>query len=172
MVANGRKWLYTEGSEIEGRISCTEGLTVALSAFKEIQSLSVTDLEILVLAEYTFLSQELELCDSADTQAMNSLEQAIKDFDGAFLALHTVANADAYSHVEQCISHRRQYRYREMPKDAFHVACAGHKTRLDNILRSPGINLLEKTLLQQRYSNMKTAQSVYYKKQKESLADK
>jgi hypothetical protein len=58
-----------------------------------------------------------------------------------------------------------------MPKDAFHVACAGHKARLDNILKSPGINLLEKELLKQRQANMITAQSVYLEMQKKLLAN-
>jgi len=58
-----------------------------------------------------------------------------------------------------------------MPKDAFHRACGGHKTRLNNILRSPGINLTEKKLLEQRLTNIITAQSVYYEKQKKALTN-
>jgi hypothetical protein len=37
---------------------------------------------------------------------------------------------------------------------------------IDNILRSPGINLAEKMLLEQRFTNMITSQSVYLEKQK------
>jgi hypothetical protein len=56
-----------------------------------------------------------------------------------------------------------------MPKDSFHFACAGHKKRLDSILHSPGINITEKAVLEQRFSNIATAQHVYLKKQKEIL---
>ena len=52
---------------------------------------------------------------------------------------------------------------------SFHHACISHKTRLKNILRSPGINLIEKALLRQRLSNLSTAQSGYIEKQKKAL---
>jgi hypothetical protein len=68
--------------------------------------------------------------------------------------------------VEQSYSHHIQNRYNKMPKDVFHVSCFGHITRINNILRSPGINLAEKTLLEQRLANIKTAQAAYLEKQK------
>jgi hypothetical protein len=40
---------------------------------------------------------------------------------------------------------------------------------MENHLKTPGINLSEKTLLEQRISNMKTAQAVYFQKQKKAL---
>jgi hypothetical protein len=52
-----------------------------------------------------------------------------------------------------------------------HVACTGHKTRLDNILKSPGINLLEKELLKQRQANIITAQSIYLEMQNKILVN-
>ena len=42
-------------------------------------------------------------------------------------------------------------------EDAFHLACIAHRTRLMNVLRSPGINMIEKTVLQQRIANMTAA---------------
>jgi hypothetical protein len=59
-----------------------------------------------------------------------------------------------------------------MPKDALHVACSGHITRINNSLRTPGINLAEKALLEQRLSNIKTAQTVYLQKQEHVLQRK
>ena len=41
-----------------------------------------------------------------------------------------------------------------------------HRTRLGNILRSPGIDPIEKELLQQRLENMPVAQVGYVEKQK------
>ena len=52
------------------------------------------------------------------------------------------------------------------PKDSFHIACIGHKTRIQNILRSPGIDPIEKSLLKQRFSNIVAAQNSYIEKQK------
>jgi hypothetical protein len=52
-------------------------------------------------------------------------------FKGGF-ALDVLKNADIYKSVEKTYSHRKEFRYKKMPKDAFHVACAGHTVRLEN----------------------------------------
>jgi hypothetical protein len=57
-----------------------------------------------------------------------------------------------------------------LPKDSFHIACIAHHTRLRNILRAPGINMLEKAVLQQRAANMTTARNSYIEKQQAALA--
>jgi hypothetical protein len=49
------------------------------------------------------------------------------------------------------------------------IACISHKTRLQNILRAPGIDAIEKALLKQRFSNLATAQSGYIEKQKKVI---
>jgi hypothetical protein len=168
-IYRGRQWLDTKGLEGEGRISYKQGLVRGIKTFQEARDQADKDLHTLFLAEYTFLAQELELCDIQDTKAINSLTKAIKEFDESFLALEVSQNTGVYKCVEKSFSHRPEFRYKEMPKDAVHVACAGHKARLDNILRSPGINLTEKELLKQRYSNMIAAQSIYLEKQKKIL---
>jgi hypothetical protein len=165
-IYKGRDGLDTDGGERDGRISFQTGLAGALDVFKKIQSQVYEDLELLILAEYVFLGQELQFCASKDTNAITSLTRAIQEFDEAFLALGVLQNTDVYKSLEKAISHRPEFRYKAMPKDAFHVACAGHRVRIQNILKSPGINLAEKELLKQRYSNMGTAQSVYLEKQK------
>jgi len=52
------------------------------------------------------------------------------------------------------------------------VACSSHCTRLKNILRSPGIDSIEKNLLKQRYANLAAAQKGYIEKQKKALTAK
>jgi len=168
-IYKGRDGLTTDGGEHEGRISYQDGLAVALDTFKKIQVQVNEDLELPILAEYVFIGQELQFCASIDTNAITSLSKAIQEFDEAFLALSVLQNTKVYKSLEKAISHRPEFRYKGMPKDAFHVACAGHKVRIQNILKSPGINLAEKELLKQRYSNMETAQSVYLEKQKKIL---
>jgi len=91
-----------------------------MSAFKEAQA--TADPQIMILAEYTFLIQELQFCEKAD-------------------------------------------------KDSFHIACESHKTRIKNILRAPGIDPIEKSLLKQRSANLPTAQGGYIEKQKKALAN-
>jgi len=165
-VDAGRKGFAIEGKEREGRINYEDGIAKALSAFKKAQT--AADPQTLILAEYTFLSQELELTDKSDKETINSLTQAIQNFDDAFLALKVVESLH-YEAVEQATPHHKDYRFKGYPKDSFHVAFGSHKTRLQNILRSPGIDPIEKALLKQRLANLSTAQMAYTEKQKKAL---
>jgi hypothetical protein len=167
-IYHGRIGLDTDGGEHEGRISFRRGLSGATEAFTEAHV--IQDLEVLILAEYTFLGQELQFCDPTETQAIASLVQAIQSFDDALLALEMVQDKSTYIPVEKSYPHQDKYRVHNMPKDAFHIACIAHRTRLQNILRSPGINLTEKALYQQRFANMAAMQSVYLEKQRTILA--
>jgi hypothetical protein len=56
-----------------------------------------------------------------------------------------------------------------MPKDSFHIACIAHRTRIQNILRVPGMNMTEKAVYQQRFTNMRTAQESYVTLQEVAL---
>jgi hypothetical protein len=170
-IEQGRKWLDTEGQTEAGRVSYRTGLTRALEAFKEAQASAAEYLESLILAEYTFLGQELQFCLPSDTKTIKSLTAALQSFDEALIALKEVESASSYNVVDRCFSHRQEYRVAGMPKDAFHVASVSHKARLDNSLRSPSVNANEKNLLKQRLSNIVTAQAVYLAKQKKALSD-
>jgi hypothetical protein len=162
----GRKGFATKGKAEEGRIFYEEGIAEAMTAFQEAQS--TADPQTIILAEYTFLTQELELCEKSDKESINSLTQAIQFFDDAFHSLKAVEEG-SYIAVEQCIPHHKNYRISGYPKDSFHIACGSHKTRLQNILRSPGIDQIEKALLKQRLINLPVAQNAYIEKQKKAL---
>jgi hypothetical protein len=164
----GRKGFAIIGKEREGRISYEKGIAEALAAFKEAQA--TADPQTIILVEYTFLTQELEFCEKSDKESINSLSQALKSFDDAFLALKAV-EGDGYKIAEQIIPHHKDYRVKGgYPKDSFHVACGSHKTRLENILRAPGIDPIEKALLKQRLANLPAAKKGYIEKQKKALA--
>jgi hypothetical protein len=170
----GRKGFATRGKAEEGRISYEKGIAEALAAFKEASATDVAaataDPHTIILAEYTFLSQELEFCEKSDKESFSSLTKALKSFDDAFLALKAVEEG-SYIVVDQCTPHDKKYRVGVVyPKDSFHVACGSHKTRLENILRSPGIDPIEKALLKQRLANLPAAQNGYIEKQKKALA--
>ena len=162
----GRKGFATRGKEQEGRISYEDGISAALAAFKEAEVSA--DPQTIILVEYTFISQELHLCEKTDTDTFSSLKKAIESFDDAFLALKVVENKIQYQGVENAIPHNGKYRVSGFPKDSFHIAAISHKTRLQNILRSPGIDPIEKALLKQRFANLSTAQTGYIEKQKKS----
>ena len=163
----GRKGFAIRGKEQEGRISYETGVSAALSSFKDAQS--TADPQTIILVEYTFITQELQFCEEGDKDTLSSLTQAIQSFDDAFLVLKVVEDKAQYLGVENSHPHNKKYRVSGLPKDSFHIACISHKTRLQNILRSPGIDPIEKALLKQRFTNLSTAQGAYVEKQKIAL---
>jgi hypothetical protein len=163
----GRKGFATRGKEQEGRISYEKGISEAMSAFKEAQT--TADPETILLAEYTFITQELEFCEKTDKAAINSLTRGIRFFDDAFLALPIVENKTLYQAVEKTFPHDEKYRFRGFPKDAFLFACGSHKARLENILKTPGIDPIEKALHKQRLDAIKAGQKGYVEMQGKAL---
>ena len=167
----GRKGFATRGKAEEGRISYEKGIARALSAFKDTQS--TADPHTIILVEYTFLTQELEFCNKSDSDSLTSLTTAIQSFDDAFLVLKIVEDSTQYKIAEQAFPHSNtKYRIKDFPKDSYHVAANAHRTRLRNMLRTPGVDPIEKSLLKQRYANLATGQKGYIEKQKKALGEK
>jgi hypothetical protein len=163
----GRKGFATRGKAEEGRINYEDGIAKALFAFKEAQASA--DPETIILAEYTFIFQEFEFCDKTDKDSLSSLNLAIQRLDDAFLVLKIVEDKTIYKAVESAFAHKREFRFRGLPKDSYHVACGSLKTRLGNILKTPGLDLIEKALLKQRFKNLSAGQGGYIEKQKKAL---
>ncbi|MDR2072430.1 MAG: hypothetical protein LBP60_03235 [Spirochaetaceae bacterium] len=163
----GRKGLSTDGKEHYGRISYEDGISTALSSFKEAQIFA--DPQTLILAELAFLQQELQFCHDSDTDTKSSLVQAVQSFEDALRSLEVVEDVVMYQGAEKTYPVSPKYRIQGFPRDAFHIACMTHRTRLHNVLRAPGINMIEKAVLNQRAANMTTAQGGYIEKQKKSL---
>ena len=166
LIDAGRKGFATRGKEQEGRISFEDGIEMAMTAFQEAQI--TADPQTIILAEYTFLTQELQFCEKTDKDSLSSLTQAIQSFDDAFLALKTVEKPD-YKIADDIFPHNGKYRVNGFPKDAFHIACIAHKTRLQNVLRTPGLDPIEKALLKQRFANLSAGQGGYIEKQRKAL---
>jgi len=164
----GRRAYAIIGKEREGRIHYEAGIALAMSVFKE--AYTAADPFALLLAEYTLLTLERQLCDKSDKDTINSLIKAIESLDDAFLALKTVENKIVYQGTETTFPHNKKFRYKGYARDAFHIAFVAHKTRLQNILRTPGLDPIEKDLLKQRIANLPVAQSSYLEKQKKAFA--
>jgi hypothetical protein len=169
-IYQGRIWLTADGFEREGRISYSDGLDSAMSAFGTAQNVASSDLRLLILAEYTYLAQEQKHCAPSDIQTIMSLKQAIQSFDDALLSLQAVEKGYLYQIADMTYPHNAKHRIKDMARDAFHEACFSHRTRIDNILRAPGINLMEKELLKLRKANLAVAQEVYLNKQRATLS--
>jgi len=165
----GRRGLASDGEEHEGRTNYEEGISCTLALFKQAQ-VSANPL-IIILSELVFLQQELQFCHETDTITKSSLTQAIQSFEDALRCLKVVETPDVYRIAEATHPTASKYCIQGFPKDAFHLACISHRTRLQNVLRSPGINVIEKTMLQQRADNMAATQGSYVQKQKEALVD-
>jgi len=166
----GRKALAIRGKAEEGRISYERGIARALSTFKDTQS--TADPHIIALIEYTFLNQELQFCNPSDKDSLNSLTKAIQSFKDALRVLTVVEDSAHYKIIEQAFPRNNtKYRVNDFPKDSYHIACNAHRTRLKNVLRSPGIDQIEKALLKQRYSNLAAGQKGYCEKQGKALSN-
>jgi hypothetical protein len=167
LLAVGRRGLDVEGETEAGRVSYNRGLTDAKLAFSEVAECA--DTKALILAEQAFLAEEKRYCDEQDAAALGSLEAAIVSFDDALLALTAVSDASLYRGADLTFPHYGKYRIDKMPNDAFHIACIAHKTRLQNTLKTPGLNMKEKSIYQQRVANMGVAEKVYLALQKKAL---
>jgi hypothetical protein len=141
----------------------------ALVAFQEVNVNADNDLETLIIAEYAFLTEERRY--SGKPLVTASLTAALASFDDALRVLVTVQDPAAYKYVETSWPHLRKYRYRNMPKDAFHIAAGAHITRFGNTLRTPGINDIEREVYEQRAKNMSAAQAAYFAMQKRALGE-
>jgi hypothetical protein len=167
-IDSGRKGFAIRGKEQEGRILYEDGISEAMTAFKEART--TADPETILLAEYTFITQELQFCEKSDKEALSSLTQALQFFDEAFPVLKIVEDKTAYQYVDKSLSHhKREFRFKGFPKDAFHVAFGSHKARLQNILKTPGLDQIEKALLKQRLANIKAGQKKYVEMQGKAL---
>jgi hypothetical protein len=167
-IVRGRRGFAINGQEHEGRINYEKGIASSLSAFQEAQGFA--DPQTLVLAELTFLQQELQFCSTGDTDTLSSLAQAAQSFEDALRSLEAVEDSTVYRGAEKTHPTGAKYRVQGYPKDAFHIACIAHRTRLRNVLRAPGINMIEKAVLRQRTVNMQTAQGSYLEKQRIALS--
>jgi hypothetical protein len=159
----GRKGLATTGEEPEGHTRFDQGISGALTAFKEAEADG--NPQILVLADLDYLPQEVQICGENAKATRTSLTRAIHEFDDALLAFEAVQDS-RYVITEKTFQHSPKQRYQGFPKDSFHLACISHRTRIQNILKVPGMNPIERAVYEQRLSNMVTAQSSYIQFQK------
>ncbi|WP_461256199.1 hypothetical protein [Treponema sp. R80B11-R83G3] len=159
----------------EGRTSYEKGVTLAMTTFQQASNqgfATTADPQTILLAEYTFLSQELEFLEKSDKESISSLTKAIRFFDDAFLALQIVEYKIIYNGVDKAIPHDKDYRVKGFPKDSFHIAFHSHKARLKNILKTPGLDPIEKALLKQRLVNLSAGQNGYVELQRKTLQEK
>jgi hypothetical protein len=165
-IDDGRKGFAIPGKERQGRISYESGIALTMTAFQEAQRSA--DPQTIIRVEMAFLNQELEFCAEGDTDTRSSLTHALQHFWDALRSIEAVEDAAGYKIAEKTYSTDPKKRVQGFPLDVFHQASRSHSTRLHNILRVPGIEMLEKALLKQRTANMTAAQGAYVEKQRQA----
>jgi hypothetical protein len=167
-IASGRVALRTEGRAEQGRIAFHAGLSLATELFTEVRA--SRDPYIMTLSEYVYTAQELASSRPEETEGRASCEAAMRDFDDAFRSLEAVGDERGYCTAEKAFPRKPKFRYHDMPKDAFHLAYTGHRTRVRNSLRRIGFDPAEQSLLELRMSVFNTAQDVYLELQQAALS--
>jgi hypothetical protein len=163
----GRIAWRTRGQTEQGLEDFEQGLDLASQVFDE--ALVSADPFFMLLAEYTFVVQELESGYPEEKLALASYRAARSDFDDAFRALEAVKDAALYKSAEKTYPRRGDYRHNGYPKDAFHAAYTGHKTRLQNSLKQIGIDPQERKFREKRMQACPAAQTAYVSLQKKAL---
>jgi hypothetical protein len=165
----GRKGLAKKGTTEEGRELFSDGLLTALDVFKEVHDNMADDMETAIHVEHAYQTEEQRYCNDAEPEVLASTTAALASFEDALLALKVVNDATLYQGADKTWPHLPKYRYKDMPKDALHIACMANYTRINNTLRTPGINPIERQVFEQRQKNMKAMQSAYLAKQNTAL---
>jgi hypothetical protein len=169
LIFFGRIARRTHGQTEQGLEDFEQGLVLAMEVFDE--ALISTDPFLMLLAEYTFVVQELESGYPEEKEALTSYRAARSAFDDAFQALEVVKDGILYKGVEKAFPYRKDYHHKGYPKDAFHIAYASHWTRLQNTLRQIGIDPLERSFREKRIQTCPVAQTAYTVLQKKALEE-
>jgi hypothetical protein len=166
-IARGRRGLEIPGKTEAGHFDFQTGHAIAMRTFQE--AVASGDVDLVMLAENLFVSQELAESKGDEPEATASAEAALQSFDDAFLVLQIVDDPAVYRGVELGFPHRGQWRYKDLPRDAFHVAVIAHKTRLKNGLSRIGLPKLDRELAKTRIAALGAIQQVYCAKQQAAL---
>jgi hypothetical protein len=78
-INKGRRSLAAPGEAENGRINFEKGHTIAMQTFQE--ALASGNVELILLAEYLFVSQELAESDNDEPEGKASAEAALQSFD-------------------------------------------------------------------------------------------
>jgi hypothetical protein len=158
---------YTDGSERAGRILFEDGHALLRTAYES--AINSGSARNIALAELSIIEQELRDGGSDEKEAMSSGKAAKRAWDDAFLALSAVEQGPAYKIADQIFPHDGDYRYKDMPHDAFHIACKSHITRLKNGMSRFGVPALDRDLVKVRINAIKAIQEIYYTLQKTAM---
>jgi hypothetical protein len=120
-----------------------------------------------LLVDYT--SCELSASQGSEPVAVSSAQSAVRKFEEGLAALEAVGNPQRYEAVHTVLSTEPSFRYKGMPKDAFHVACMSDIARVRNGLSRMGLSKEDKAIAHKRIAVMNGAQNAYLLLQSKSI---
>jgi len=121
------------------------------------------------LSEFYYTSCELSASQGSEPVAMKSAQSAVRKFEEGLAALQTVIKPEWYQALHIALSTEPSFRYKGMPKDAFHVACMSDIARVRNGLSRMGLSDEDKAIARKRIAVMTGAQDAYIEMQRQSV---
>jgi hypothetical protein len=166
-LAEGRRKLYTKGTEADGLSLYQKGYKAIISLFKD--ALASDDAELMLFAELFYTASELHESHSNEPVAKSSAKAAVLKFEEALQAVRIVSDVAQYHAVHKVISTEKTYRFKGMPKDAYHIACLSDRARVKNGLSRMGLSDEDRQIAFARIALLDGAQDTYVEWQKKSL---
>jgi hypothetical protein len=170
LIEEGRRKHFIEESALEGLQQFKEGSELLRQAF--IDAKATGDVELILRAEHSFLSSQIAAGNPDETRAHASAEKGLEVIEDALRALKTVSGSTVYKGVELAFPrHGKAYRYKGLPKDAFHVCCESHIARLNNGLTRYGVSDIDRELIKLRVGTLAAIEEIYCNMQRKVLAE-
>jgi hypothetical protein len=169
LIEQGRRKHFVTGQAEEGLSDFKDGSAALHQTFTS--ALATKDLELILSAEYYFLEAGIEEGAPDEVFAKGSAEAGLEVIEDALLALKAVADSTMYKGVDLAYPHhdKKKWRYKDMPKDAFHVFCASHKSRLQNGLTRFGVSQIGRELITLRFDTISAIEEIYCEMQRQAL---
>jgi hypothetical protein len=124
-------------------------------------------LESIVAAERIIV--ETELRDYANSKSMeSSLKDALEELDAIETHIGLVGDLQKYQQVDASNAQHKLRDGRDLPKDGARHAFRSHDTRLGNYNKARSDNH-EKSIIQARQQNIRTAEKLYIGRQEKAL---
>jgi hypothetical protein len=169
LIEEGRRLHFVEDTALQGLKRFKEGSALLTKAFLDAKA--TNDLETILKAEYDFLAAGIASGSPDETLAKGSAEAGLDVIDDALRAIKAVQSDDGYKWVDLAYPRhdKRTWRFKDMPRDAFHVFCASHTSRLQNGLKRYGVSAIDRALITLRVDTINAIEEAYCAMQRKAV---
>jgi hypothetical protein len=169
LIEGGRIKHFTNGTAEDGLLEFQEGCALLKQSFTDVKDSG--DIGLILSAEYYFLTAEIAEGNPDEALARSSSEVGLEVIDDAIRAYKALQSGAGYKWVDLAypLHDKRKWRYRDMPKDAFHVFCESHTARLQNGLKRYGVSSLDRDLINLRIETLAAIEDIYHGLQRKAV---